>query len=179
MGLFDKLLGRGGGTGSGGVAELEARAKESIERGRERAIGILDTQAAGLAFRCTQDPELGELLEEVVRRNMLLGMKMQFLWGFFFMHVQEFDLPTNGFDRIKLHLIDWLINEQGYGFEIARDNANDVEDQYNGADPVFDSISALGKEAYAKHGDHYFFVMLSSVRSSGGLKPAPLEETSD
>lgn len=169
MGLFDKLKGKG----NGHTADLEARTKQSIERGRERAASILETQAAGLAFRCTQNAELAAFAEEAVRRKVFLSMEMQFLWGYFFMHVQEFDLPTNGYDRIKLHLIDWLINERGYSFEGARDNANDIESLYNEADPVFESISALGKEAFAKHGDHYFFIMLDSIRTSGGLKSEP------
>ncbi len=114
MGLFDKLLGKGrSATGDQPVVELEARAKASVEVGRERAAGIIETQAAGLAFRCTQDPELAAFAEEVVEREMLHSIEIQFLWGFFFMHVQEFALPTNGFDRIKLHLIDWLMTMRG------------------------------------------------------------------
>ncbi|MBL8643488.1 MAG: hypothetical protein JNK21_06115 [Rhodospirillaceae bacterium] len=167
MGLFDKLRGKGNGQ----TADLKARAKESIELGRERAARILETQAAALAFRSTQDAEFAAFAEEAIRRHVFLSMEMQFLWGYFFMHVQEFDLPTNGFNRIKLHLIDWLMNERGYSFESARDNANEIEDLYNAADPLFESISALGKEAFAKHGDHYFFVILDSLRTSGGLKP--------
>jgi len=172
MGLFDKLLGKG--SSKDATAELEARAKESIELGRARAAGILETQAAGLTFRCTQNAEFAAFAEEAVRRKVFLSMEMQFLWGYFFMHVQEFDLPTNGYDRIKLHLIDWLMNERGYSFEGARDNANEIEDLYNSADPLFESISALGKEAFTKHSDHYFFVILDGLRTSGGLKPEPL-----
>jgi hypothetical protein len=169
MGPLDKLLGKSQGNNE--RDELEALAKESIELGRERAAAILETQEAGLAFRSTQDSEFAEFAVDAVRRDLFMSMEMQFLWGYFFMHVQEFKLPTNGFDRIKLHLIDWLIHGRGYSFESARDNVNDIDGLYNAADPLFESISTLGKEAFTQHGDHYFFMILEGLRTSGGLKP--------
>lgn len=62
--------------------------------------------------------------------------------------MQTETLPTNGFDRIKLHLLHRLISVHGYDVADAASETNAVEDLYNSADPLFEAEAALGKESF-------------------------------
>ena len=81
--------------------------------------------------------------------KLMLSIELQFLWGVFRELVQEYpDLPTNGLDRVKLHLIMRLVDVHGYSFEAARDEAIGVGEQYNKADGIFDALASFGQKAF-------------------------------
>lgn len=120
--------------------KYRAIAEEATQRASDLAERIMADERAALDI---------EGLADLFNDKMMLSIELQFLWGIFHEFVQEYrDLPTNGFDRIKLHLIQRLMDSHGYSFEAARDEAISVEDLYNKADEIFDAVSRCGKEAF-------------------------------
>ena len=95
--------------------------------------------------------------------NLLLSFEFQFLWGGLHEFVQTKPLPTNGYDRILLHLVDWLVNERGYGFEEARQHALDTQALFNRADPLFDLIAESGKAFFHTRDTTYFSLVLDHI----------------
>jgi hypothetical protein len=79
---------------------------------------------------------------------MLLSFELQFLWGFFHEYVQTTNLPVNGYDRIKLHLVERLIDDHGYDIKRATAEANSVEDLFNSGEPLFTAIAELGQRSH-------------------------------
>ncbi len=79
------------------------------------------------------------------------------------MYVQEDSFPTSAFDRISLHLMDWLTQYRGYSLEAARTEIFALDKLYNEADPLFDAISNSGKKAYSSGG---VIIILSSCAHS-------------
>lgn len=120
--------------------KYEAIATEARQRAADLAERIMAGEMAALDT---------EGLADLFNDKMMLSIELQFLWGIFHEFVQEYrNLPTNGFDRIKLHLIERLMDTHGYSFDAARDEANLLEDLYNKADEIFDAVSQCGKEAF-------------------------------
>lgn len=118
----------------------KAAAEEETARARDLAQQIMERERAAL------DAEgVGDLCDD----KIMLSIELQFLWGVFRELVQEYpDLPTNGFDRVKLHLIMRLMDAHGYSFETARDEAISVEELYNEADELFDQLASLGQKTF-------------------------------
>lgn len=119
---------------------LEAIAREAMQRAAYLGERIMRSEMTML-----EADGLAHLFSE----EMMRSIEFQFLWGVFHEFVQEYpDLPTNGFDRIKLHLISRLMDAHGQSFEAARHYANSVERLYNEADELFDAMADAGKNAY-------------------------------
>ncbi|MDP3262451.1 MAG: hypothetical protein U1E06_07880 [Tabrizicola sp.] len=95
--------------------------------------------------------------------SILLSFELQFLWGVFHEFVQTKPLPTNGYDRILLHTIDWLVNERGYGFEEARHRVLATQSLFNEADPLFDLIAQSGKAFYHQRDTSQFSLALTQI----------------
>jgi hypothetical protein len=68
--------------------------------------------------------------------------------GFFHEYVQTKDLPVNGYDRIKLHLVERLVAVHGYDVTRAATEANRVEDLFNSDEPLFGAIAELGQRSH-------------------------------
>ena len=131
--LLTSRLRRGNKRYEAVAEEATARAADLAERVMAQERKALDTEG------------LADLIDD----RTMLSIELQFLWGLFHEFVQEYpELPTSGFDRIKLHLIGRLVHAHSYSLWAARDEANAVEDLYNKADELFEAISGLGKQAY-------------------------------
>ena len=84
----------------------KAAAEDELARARDFAQQIMERERA--VFNAEG---LGELFDDTT----MLSIELQFLWGAFHELVQEYPiLTTNGFDRIKAHLILRLMNVHGY-----------------------------------------------------------------
>jgi hypothetical protein len=131
-------------------------AAETLEFGREKANKVIEFLHDELVRAVPENPELMSYLLRAMKSDapdeviIYESFDLQFLWGFFFEHVQRYDLRTNGFDRIKIHLIDWLVNYRDYKFEDAISEANSIEDQYNEDGFNFLYVSEGGKRAYTE-----------------------------
>lgn len=133
----------------------EIAAKESARRAADLAEQIMARESAAL-----YEDGLGGLLDD----RLMLSIEMQFLWGVFHELVQEYPhLPTNGFVRIKLHLIRYLMDARGYSFEHARDEANVIDGLYNEANEYFDTISSYGKDAFHNPAPGHLSAIVLSV----------------
>lgn len=130
---FRSKLRRGNPAHKAAAEEETARARDLAQQIMERERAALDAEGVGNLF----DDEI------------MLDIELQFLWGVFRELVQEYPgLPTNGFDRVKLHLIMRLMDAHGYSFEAARDEAISVEGLYNKADELFDALAGLGQKTF-------------------------------
>lgn len=142
--------------------QLEPVASEAVDRGKAMAREMMEREYTLLGVKELVGPEEGALLTA----------EMWFLWGVFHEFVQEYpDLPTNGFDRIKLHLAAHLQDTRQIALEEAIDAANAVEATFNRANPLFDAVAAVGKEAFHDETPGYFAQAVVMMRD-GGRPPA-------
>lgn len=92
-------------------------------------------------------PELAQDLvdagEAVLRR-----IEIMLVWGVFHEHVQKVPTPVNGYDRISVQVIYYLVHTRNSSFSEARDAALDMQDLFNTDDKVFMDVSRLGMAAY-------------------------------
>jgi hypothetical protein len=125
---------------------LEERVHLYKEEGMRRA-ELMDVVKGEFLRECSVDPQLAQFAAE---RSplMQLSFELQFLWGFFHEHVQTADLPVNGYDRIKLHLVERLVTAHGYDVKRAAAEANSIEDLFNSAEPLFEAVAELGQRSY-------------------------------
>lgn len=120
--------------------------------GRQRA--ALDGAWDTLGFRLT---------DEIMR-----WIKVQFLWGVFYEVVADGpDFPTNGYDRLLLHVIDFLMKERGLTLEDARDTALRLQRMFNEADCLFDAIEQRGRLAYRHGSDQHFIEIALALHETG------------
>jgi len=139
--------------------KYEAIAEEARNRGNDLAEKIMSGERMAL-----EDQGLATLFED----KTMLSIELQFLWGVFHELVQEYpSLPVDGFDRIKLHIIERLMNTYGYTFEAARDEAITLAGLYNKADELFDAISDLGKIKFHSPQSCYLPIVVKSLDEAG------------
>ena len=75
----------------------------------------------------------------------MLSIEMQLLWGVFHEFVQEYpEMPTNGFERIQIHLMERLMRVHSYSLQDARDFVISVHNLYNENEGLFATTSELG-----------------------------------
>jgi hypothetical protein len=102
------------------------------------------------------------------RNDLLLSLELQFLWGVFCELVRKGpSFPTNGYDRVVLHLIYYLQREHGFPFEYAKRMVLSVQGLYNSADEVFDAVAGRGRTAYRDGGDHHFADIVLAFHKHG------------
>ena len=124
-----------------------AAAAEHVSIARARAAALMDRVHGRFFAECFADIEMATFFGEEGDK-LLISFELQFLWGFFHEVVAEVTLPTNGYDRIKLHLIDWLVSARGYEISAAVREANVIEGLFNEDEPIFGSISGLGRRSH-------------------------------
>ena len=138
--------------------QYAALAEETIQRGAALGDYIMENERAAL---------IAEGLDGLFDATAMLGIELQFLWGVFHEFVQEYrQLPTNGFDRIKLHLIEHLIRVHGYTLEHARDEVKCLEGMYNEGDNLFEAISKLGIATYHDNKPGRLCVVVKTLQDS-------------
>jgi hypothetical protein len=145
--------------------EQQGVAKEITERAIVVARDLVHRQRAALE---AASDDLGFRLNG----EMLLSIELNFLWGVFSNLVADGPaLPTNGFDRVVLHIAHYLVREHGVELGEAIANAKRVEGLYNEAELVFEAISSRGRDAYRDGTDHHF-VQIALALHRSGLAPA-------
>lgn len=136
---------------------VERMADEAMRTGQELADQMVARQKRALS-----EANLGFAFSD----ELILSIELQFLWGFFHEHVIRFDLPTNGFDRIKLHLLGYMIQTHQFSLARARNETNAIEQLFNADDVIFNAISKLGGKAYPDLGDMAFVAVVQALRDS-------------
>jgi hypothetical protein len=105
------------------------------------------------------------------KEDMIFSIELQFLWGVFYEVVANGPtFPTNGYDRILLHIISYLTREHDKTLEQARDHALGVQALFNEADSLFDAIEQRGRLAYKNGGDRHFIDIVLALHQSGATK---------
>ncbi|MCC8951113.1 hypothetical protein H8A97_40195 [Bradyrhizobium sp. Arg62] len=103
----------------------------------------------------------------------LRWIELQFLWGIFHEAIANGPtFPTNGYDRIVLCLIDFLINERGLDMPDAKATALQINKMFNEADCLFDSIEARGRSAYRTGSHRHFVDIVLALHDSGASREA-------
>lgn len=88
-------------------------------------------------------------LDDLFTDQTMLSIELQFLWGVFREVASKYpELPTDWYNRTKIHLIHYLVNSREFSFDDARDAANSIDPLWNEDDKLFAAISDLGKQAY-------------------------------
>lgn len=88
-------------------------------------------------------------LDDLFNDRTMLSIELQFLWGVFREVASKYpELPTDWYDRVKIHLIHYLVNSREFSFDDARDAANSIDHLWNEDDKLFAAIADLGKQAY-------------------------------
>ena len=104
---------------------------------------------------------------------VIFSIELQFLWGVFHEAVASGPaFPTNGYDRILLHIISYLMRERAMTLEQARGHALGVKSLFNEADSLFDAIEQRGRLAYQNGGDRHFVDIVLALHRSGAKENA-------
>lgn len=81
-------------------SEDKAAAREYLQRSVALTQRVMDAEFDVLQREAPVD---------VLDKDLMLSIELQFLWGFFHEFVHEYpNFPTSGYDRAKLHLIERL-----------------------------------------------------------------------
>ena len=113
--------------------------------GRAMAAGCIQRQLDGVTPHVLRDNIFMQFYNKFAAHDAIFtSFELQFLWGFFFAHVQTYNAPTNGFDRIKLHLIDWVtqLEEAGIGFKSLQES---IDTTTSSGKLVFHIFAALAE----------------------------------
>ena len=132
-----------------------------------KAADVINMQLAYLYAESRNDDQLRKYLADQ-GDGFQTSFELQFLWGFFLEHTREYDLPTDQIDRVKLHLVDWLIRFRDQKLMDAVAEANAVEDLFDRADPLFDAIAKAGAKAYNQPQGHTLTALVKIVSNKAG-----------
>jgi len=90
-------------------------------------------------------PQLGYRLNDQV----LLQIELPFLWGIFHEAVANSpSLPTNGYDRVTILVIAYLMKHRGMSLDKARAQALEADTRYQQAEPLFEVLQERGRRVY-------------------------------
>lgn len=145
---------------SPGERFAEDYARRTNEEGRSLSENASRAMLTAIMAESVKNAEVAKLVSSG-DISFLESVELQFLWGVHHEFVQTKPLPTNGYDRILVHLIDWLVNGRGQTFENARQRALATQRLFNEADPVFDMIANSGKTYFHGHEITEFSVILA------------------
>ncbi|MDV2966016.1 hypothetical protein RZ532_08525 [Nitratireductor aquimarinus] len=140
-------------------------ASDYSRKASEIADEIISESKAHLLAECYRDTELSKFISDK-GELFILSIEIQFLWGLFHEYVASNPMPLNGFDRITLHLTNWLIEKHGYSFPQARDEAVATQNLYNLDDGLFTSISDCGKQAFRDGTTDKLTLIVCAMRDS-------------
>jgi len=146
--------------------EREERARRYTDEAMLRADEIMDRVKGRMFSECFTDHGLATRVANAGPK-LVLSFELQFLWGFFHEFVQTEEFPTNGYDRIKLHLLHRLVRVHGYELKEATAEANAVEDLFNEDDPLFREISRLGMLSFHAPVDEAMVLILRAIDETG------------
>lgn len=147
-------------------AAFSNAAREEQDKALSLARNIVNQQRAALE-------SVWDSLGYRFKEEMIFSLELQFLWGIFYKVVANGPaFPTNGFDRLVMHIIYFLVAERRKTFDEARDLALSIQDLYNADDPVFEAIQGMGQVAYeraidGRGGDQYYATIVRSTLESG------------
>lgn len=137
-----------------------------IAEGHHVACELVENIFSRYMVACFGEPELAQILADA-GEIPLRRIETMLVWGIFHEHVQKVPTPVNGYDRISVHLIHYLIHTRSSSFNDARDVALDMQDRFNADNPVFMGVSRLGMVAYhgALHDDELVSALAYGFRS--------------
>ena len=138
-------------------AQYADLAQASLQHALAVGRGLVTKQRAALeAARDT----LGLTVHDVP----IVSIEVQFLWGVYYELVADGPtLPTNGYDRIVLHIISYLMDEKRASLEQAREIALGVQGLFNEEDRLFDIIQQGGRRAYREGDDQVFIDVVRAL----------------
>ncbi|HEU0147963.1 MAG TPA: hypothetical protein VFR21_13955 [Bradyrhizobium sp.] len=136
-------------------------AAEEVARGRTIGSEVVGRQRAAL------DAAWGAMGFRFNER-MVYGIEVQFLWGLYSEMVADGPpLPTNGYDRVMLHMIGYLVAERRIPLSQARGEVSAVQDFYNEDNQLFGAIEKRGRQAYRDGSDQHFVDIVWALHKSG------------
>jgi hypothetical protein len=101
-------------------------------------------------------------------RGLIKDIEPAFLWGVFSEIVATGpSFPTNGHDRVKLHLLHFLTSQRGLTRDQALERVEEVEHSYSQAEPIFDAIQTRGRLAVRNGGGSHFADVVTALRKAG------------
>jgi hypothetical protein len=104
--------------------------------------------------------------------EVVLSLEIQFLWGVFREVIRNAPaLPTNGHERIRLHLMAFLMKARGKTMESAGLHARGAQALLDEADILFGAIEQKGRLAYRDGGDQHLVDIVLAVHKSGTAGP--------
>lgn len=149
-------------------AEFAEAARADVQQGLVVAHDLVSRQRAAL-------DDAWDTLSFRFTEAMIFSIELQFLWGVFHEVVANGpNFPTNGYDRILLHIISFLTRERRMTLEEARDHALGVQSLFNEADSLFDAVEQRGRLAYRHGGDRHFIDIVLALHQSGAKPNAYL-----
>lgn len=151
---------------SPGEKFAEQEAHDYMSEGARRAQELIEAERIELFRESIKDADFTRYVVKL-GQDFVLQIELQFLWGFFHEYVKTRRFPTNGFDRISLHLIHHLIHFQNLTLDDSRQRVSEIDRAYNSADRLFEAISELGKRRF--HGDESVSILMcvQALRKSG------------
>jgi hypothetical protein len=138
----------------------QLRAARHRVEAMERAEAALGRVKDAAFWEATGNPEFARYLAER-GAVWLLSFELHFLWGYFYAHSATEAFPTNGYDRIQILIVNWLVTRREYSLEDALSEVKALHRAFNRADPLHDAISEAGRLAYGQNDD---LAMVNTVR---------------
>lgn len=102
-------------------------------------------------------------------RDVLDDVESQFLWGVYSELLARGPATAiGGHDAVIAHLIHHFAADRGLDFETARATARGVEDLFNQAEPLFESIAERGRLAVSRGGSRHFLEICHALTEASG-----------